>query len=152
MGKNTSVNKYRSFLSELYTSVNYYRSFFICLQCYKQPPGSILCGYYVCEVLRNNGRYRTNPEDVSLLCAHNYHVCANYGHDGNVTIFIYCVYVQLPTIDGSWGRLGEKELTNICADMARFILREICHEDGEFFDKEGVLSLDEAKSLRRWAS
>jgi glucose dehydrogenase len=36
----------------------------------------------VCEVLRNNGRYRTNPEDVSLLFVHNY-VCANYGPDGN---------------------------------------------------------------------
>jgi hypothetical protein len=29
MGKNTSVNKYRLFSSELYTSVNKYRSFFI---------------------------------------------------------------------------------------------------------------------------
>jgi hypothetical protein len=56
--------------------------FFICLQCYKQPTGSVLCVYYVCEVLRNNGRYRTNPEDASLLFVHNY-VCDNYGPDGN---------------------------------------------------------------------
>jgi hypothetical protein len=74
-GKNTSVNKYQSFLSELYTYVNKYRSFFICLQWYKQPPGNVLCGYYVCEVSKN-------PEDVSLLFVHNY-VCANYGPDGN---------------------------------------------------------------------
>jgi hypothetical protein len=39
-----------------------------------------------------------------------------------------------------------------CADMARFILLEIFHKDGEFFDKEGVLTLDDAERLRRWVS
>jgi hypothetical protein len=29
---------------------------------------------------------------------------------------------------------------------------EICHEDGEFFDKEGVLTLDDAERLGRWVS
>jgi hypothetical protein len=56
----------------------------------------------------------------------------------------------MPTIEGSWGQLGDNQITNICADMAIFIQREICHEDGEFFDKEGVLTLDDAERLRRW--
>jgi hypothetical protein len=50
------------------------------------------------------------------------------------------------------GQLGDNQITNICADMARFIIREICHEDGEFFDKEGVLTLDDAERLRRLVS
>uniref|UniRef100_K3YCE6 Ubiquitin-like protease family profile domain-containing protein n=1 Tax=Setaria italica TaxID=4555 RepID=K3YCE6_SETIT len=74
-------------------------------RCHKQPPGNALCGYYVCEFLKNNGRYRTNPEDVSLL------------------------YTAM--------------------DMSRFIQREICHEDGAFFDKDGVLMAHECKDLRR---
>jgi hypothetical protein len=57
--------------------------------------------------------------------------------------------VQMPTIEGSWGQLGDNQITNICADMARFILCEICHEDGELFDKEGVLTLEDAERLRR---
>jgi hypothetical protein len=129
MGKNVITTW---FLSELYTSINKYRSFFICLQCYKQPPSSVLCGYDVCEVLKNYGRYQTNPEDI--------------------IIFIYCVYVQMPTIKGSWVQLRDKQIDNICADLTRFILHEICYEDGEFFDNEGVLSLDDAEMLRRWVS
>jgi hypothetical protein len=58
----------------------------------------------------------------------------------------------MPTIEKSWGQLGDNQITNICVDMAKFILCEICHEDGEFFDKEEVLSLDDAERLRRWLS
>jgi hypothetical protein len=56
------------------------------------------------------------------------------------------------TIEKSWGQLGDNQIANIYADMARFIPREICHEDGEFFDKEGVFSLDDAERLQRWVS
>jgi hypothetical protein len=58
----------------------------------------------------------------------------------------------MATIDKSWGQLGDNQITNICAGMARFILCEIYHEDGEFFDKEGVLTLDDAERLSRWVS
>uniref|UniRef100_K4A2Y0 Uncharacterized protein n=1 Tax=Setaria italica TaxID=4555 RepID=K4A2Y0_SETIT len=90
------------------------------LQYQIQPSGSVLCGYYMCEFIRNNARYRTNPEDM-------------------------------PTIDSNYSKIEDKQIDNICTDMARFILREICHEDGAFFDKDGVLIADEFTNLRRWA-
>uniref|UniRef100_K4AMG0 Uncharacterized protein n=1 Tax=Setaria italica TaxID=4555 RepID=K4AMG0_SETIT len=72
-------------------------------KCHKQPPSSTLCGYYVCELIRNNG-----------------------------------------------STIKDKQIDNICTDLARFILSEICHEDGAFFDKDGVLMADECTNLRRW--
>ncbi|KAG2632948.1 hypothetical protein PVAP13_2NG142718 [Panicum virgatum] len=84
--------------------------------CHKQPPGSVLCGYYVCEFLRNSGRYRTNSEDMQ----------------------------EIPVANN---RLGDTEIDNIIADIARFIQCEICHVAGKYFDHGGVLALDENNNL-----
>ena len=47
-------------------------------------------------------------------------------------------------------RLDDRDIDNICADMARFIQREICHVTGEYFDHGGVLALDENSNLSNW--
>jgi hypothetical protein len=65
-------------------------------------------------------------------------------------IFIYCVYLQMPTIDESWGKLGDKQFDSICVDMTRFIQREISHGEEEFFNKEGVLIVNECEKLHSW--
>uniref|UniRef100_K3Z0W9 Ubiquitin-like protease family profile domain-containing protein n=1 Tax=Setaria italica TaxID=4555 RepID=K3Z0W9_SETIT len=77
--------------------------------CHKQPSDAALCEYYVCEFLRNNRRYRTNPEDISLL-------------------------YTMPRIDNHDSKLEDKQIDNICRDIVKFIQREICHENGAFFD------------------
>ena len=44
-------------------------------------------------------------------------------------------------------RLDDRDIDNICADMARFIQHEICHVAGEYFDHGGVLALDEHQNI-----
>ncbi len=40
------------------------------MKCHKQLRDTNFCGYYACEVLTVNGRYKTNAEDVSLSSQH----------------------------------------------------------------------------------
>jgi hypothetical protein len=37
-------------------------------------------------------------------------------------------------------RLQNKELMNICEDFSRFIMKEIIHFDGKYFDPESKLA------------
>ena len=59
-------------------------------------------------------------------------------------------FFQMPTIPTTNTRLDDRDIDNICADLARFIQREICHVAGEYFDHGGVLALDENSNLSNW--
>jgi hypothetical protein len=62
-----------------------------------------------------------------------------------------CTCTCLPSKDRG-GKLGDKQIDNIYADMTRFIQRKICHEERKFFDNNKVLIFDETERLRRWVS
>ena len=59
-------------------------------------------------------------------------------------------FFQMPTIPTTNTRLDDRDIDNICTDLARFIQREICHVAGEYFDHGGVLTLDENNNLSNW--
>ncbi|RLM93752.1 hypothetical protein C2845_PM08G20190 [Panicum miliaceum] len=59
-------------------------------------------------------------------------------------------HFYMPTIPKTNCRLEQNDIDNICADIARFIQREICHVAGEYFDHGGVLALEEHKNLSNW--
>ena len=59
-------------------------------------------------------------------------------------------FFQMPEIPVANNRLGDTEIDNIIADIARFIQREICHVAGEYFDHGGVQALDENNHLSNW--
>ena len=64
-------------------------------------------------------------------------------HEHTASYFFF----QMPEIPVANNRLGDRDIDNICSDIARFIQREICHVIGEYFDHSGVLALDENNNL-----
>ena len=59
-------------------------------------------------------------------------------------------FFQMPTIPTTNSRLDDRDIDNICADLARFIQRKICHAAGEYFDHGGLLALDEHQNISNW--
>lgn len=53
-------------------------------------------------------------------------------------------------IDICADELEDAFITNICADMACFIMREMYHELGDFFDPSGMLATDKHAYLCNW--
>uniref|UniRef100_K3ZV78 Ubiquitin-like protease family profile domain-containing protein n=1 Tax=Setaria italica TaxID=4555 RepID=K3ZV78_SETIT len=77
---------------------------------------------------------------------------ASYHRDSATSNLPALFYVVLhATIDSNYSKIKDKQIDNIYTNMARFILCKICHEDGAFFDKDGVLMANECTNLRRWA-
>jgi hypothetical protein len=60
-----------------------------------------------------------------------------------MTYYILQVYKCDPTSR----RLQNQELMNICEDFCRFIMKEIIHFDGKYFDYESELAQPQYRDL-----
>ena len=61
-------------------------------------------------------------------------------------------FFQLPSLTPTNNKLGDKEIEAVCADLARFIMHEVCHPAGAYFDHGGTLSLPKHNNLAKWTN
>jgi hypothetical protein len=122
-------------------------------QCHKQRSGSGHCGYYLCEYMKVTGCYKRHPELVSnwlrTLLLH-FTVLVTWQ-----TIILYCVPVQWheEIFIKRQEALDDDYLLEIVEDICNFILDEVVHKNGEFFDPTSTIGgQDDCKQLREWES
>ena len=106
------------------------------IPCAKQPPGSVHCGYYVCEFLRVTGNYKSNSEDVSPSCIGVYILTSQ--------LFTNILHFSLkyPRNDDEWPEIKDISLSTIdriIEDLFSFIRSEVIHQTGTFFDHNSSL-------------
>ena len=108
----------------------------------KQPPGSLYCGYYVCEHLRMAQVYKVNREDVSqTFVVYIYYVSVILF---SLTTNSFSLH-QFPDYMKEWEYVFDNDMNkfgidHIISDMCTFLRREVFHIDGLFFDKEGPVA------------
>lgn len=119
-----------------------------CTQCFKQPPGTSLCGYYMCEMLRINRRYITPFEEVSpenVFYTQRFCIISfpNFQY-----AFFFKQISSVPVV-ANW--FDKKTILNLCADLCCFIRHDCYNHLGEFYDPESQLVLEETfKPLKEW--
>lgn len=91
-----------------------------CMQCAKQPKGSLLCGFYACENLRTTAKYCTSWRQL----------------EKNRDIFC--------------DRPIDLKFKQLVADICKCLLDDIVSFDGKWFDTEGALALPENERVRHW--
>jgi hypothetical protein len=135
----TQKSFYTSFSATivLYTTTYYYEHYYhiiyyfctilmyLFVQCHKQPYGSNLCGFYVCEYLRAckrfNSSYRQLKKDIKWWQSEE--------------------------------KMNHHNLSRTVADICKFVTDQCVHEGQQFFDETGPLALeDKFEDLRKWSS
>jgi hypothetical protein len=85
-----------------------------CMQCTKQPEGSVLYGYYACEYLRACGSYHQNWRQLKK------------------------------SLSWWWKKkVDSRNITQTVADICKFVTDECCEVGGNFFYAESDLGMKE---------
>jgi hypothetical protein len=84
------------------------------VQCFKQPYGSLLCGYYICEYLRESGKFNISCKELKKA-------------------------QRLWTRE----KVTKKSITQTIADICSFISHKCVHVRAKFFNEESELVYDE---------
>jgi hypothetical protein len=96
-----------------------------------------------------------NPEDVGYYCTHVYIQILHfpYLYPCNLIITnlsVLTFLLQLLEIRRANTSLTKDDIDDICAEMCRFIHRQIYHERGLYYSDENKLAEDKCRQLRNW--
>ncbi|XP_062198169.1 uncharacterized protein LOC133900904 [Phragmites australis] len=107
--------------------------------CHKQGFDIVLCGYYVCQFLRINGRYTTNPEDISHHCTCTFLFSSVFVVTSVLTLLVVSLF-HARMIECIHTSLKDEDIQNIQRDMCWLIMHKVIHRSGMFFDLGGQLA------------
>ena len=110
----------------------------------KQPPGTVLCGYYVCEWCRVTFHYMVNREDVSSLSLSMLQfLCYIVAHHITLSTACFLLSLQVPKskINAEWLErdMVSVGVAKVVRDLLYFMRREVLHQQGLFYNTNGNL-------------
>ena len=109
------------------------------LKCHKQDFDTVLCGYYICQFLRVNVRYTTNPKGVSYHCACTF-LFGSISVVRSILNLLVVFSFQTRMIEHTNTSLTDEDIQNVQRNMCWFITQKVIHKSDRFFDLGGELA------------